>query len=614
MTPEDREVLQHLVVPTFEVCPRSDLYVRLGPATELSTLDGCLRLERGGEVSFDTYFGCFSATLWARSTSVPAVEIELELAGAVRAEVLCADGLRDERVVATADLTSEGAARTVPLPPFSEIGDGLLYVRLRGLADRSEVRGGRWVTAARPRDEVRLGVVITTYNRRDFVEGNLGRLLRGVEETPELGERLRVVVVDNGRNLSLDVPTGGLVRVVPNPNLGGAGGFARGLRILRDEGWATHALFMDDDVRFEAESVRRAHALLRFASDPSLCVHGSMLSADRPSELFEAGSNYRRRTVYPLDPIGRGRDLADWHAVLLGDRDGPFDYGAWWFFAFPLSLTPDNPVPVFVRGDDICWGLLHAGRHTVTVPGVAVWHQDFDVKLSPVGWFYETRNFILADVLADEGYRWWHMQRRFLDSVLRPLLAFKYDTAEHVLLGVEAFMAGPDQLMATDHAQLHARLGRGGGERIGQLSPDLARLPMEQPASAPRRLLGAVAAGLTLGGNLLPRRFRASHPTAAVPLQNRGLVVSLTRDEVVYRHELRPEGFTAQRDRPRFFSLLARILRIGAGIPFRFGRVARAYRRAYPAMVSDEYWAAQAAGQRGPDTVGAPPARVATSP
>ena len=476
-----------------------------------------------------------------------------------------------DRVVAVADLSPDGGTVRLTLPDLDEVGEGLLFLRLRGLGEQSEVRGGRWLTSDRPGSDVRLGAVITTYNRAEFVQANVARLLRGAEDTPELAHRLRVIVVDNGRNLSLDVPQGDFVRVVPNPNLGGAGGFARGLRILRDEGWATHVLFMDDDVRFEAESVRRVLAMLSFASDPQLSVHGSMLSADRPSELFEAGSNYRRRTVYPLDPIGRGRDLSDWDAVLCGDRDGPFDYGAWWFFAFPLSLTRDNPLPMFVRGDDISWGLLHAGSHTVTAPGIAVWHQDFDVKLSPVGWYYETRNFALIDVLADEGYRWWHMERRFLDSVIRPLLAFKYETAEHVLRGMESFLAGPELWMETDQTRLHADLGRGAGERIARLPEDLAAIPMESPASALGRMRGAAGAVFTLGGNLLPKPLTSRREAAAVPLQNRGLVASLTRDEVVYRHELRPEGFLTRRDRPRFFALAARIARLALVIPLRFG-------------------------------------------
>ena len=589
--------LQRLLVPTLEVCPRPDLYLRLGPGTELSTVDRCVRLAPDSEVSFDTYFGCFPVTRWLQATGVRELELELELTGAVHAEAVLGHAYRDERVVAAADLKSEGAAPRLAPPPLDELGEGLLYVRLRGLAERSELGGGRWVTPAPPPNDVRLGVVITTYNRPEFVRANVERLARAAEESPDLGRQLRILVVDNARNLSLDLPAGDLVRVVPNANVGGAGGFARGLRILRDEGWATHALFMDDDVRFEPESVWRALVLLSFATDPRLGVHGSMLSADRPSELFEAGSNYRRRTTYPLDPVGRGRDISDWAAVLLGDRDGPFDYGAWWFLAFPLSLTQDNPLPVFIRGDDINWGLLHTGRNVVTAPGIAVWHQDFDIKLSPVGWFYETRNFILADVLADEGYSWWHLERRFLDSVLRPLLAFKYDTADYVLRGTESFLAGPERWMATDHAELHAELGRVEGERIGPLPEDLAAIPVEPASSALRRAGGAALAAVTLGGNLLPQRVLARRGPAAVPLQNRGLVASVDRDEVVYRHEVRPEGFLARRDRRRFFALLRRIARVAWAIPWRYGRVARAYRQAYPRMVSDEYWQAQVRGE-----------------
>ena len=58
------------------------------------------------------------------------------------------------------------------------------------------------------------------------------------------------------------------VEIVTNPNLGGAGGFARGLWEHRRRGQATHVLFMDDDVAFEPEVIARTVAFLRFAADP----------------------------------------------------------------------------------------------------------------------------------------------------------------------------------------------------------------------------------------------------------------------------------------------------------------------------------------------------------
>jgi galactofuranosylgalactofuranosylrhamnosyl-N-acetylglucosaminyl-diphospho-decaprenol beta-1,5/1,6-galactofuranosyltransferase len=606
----DSTVLQDLVLPTLDVCPRTDLYVRLGAGTELSTLDRCLRLRRGGVVGFDTYFGCFPVTRWRECTIVRSVAVELDVTGAVEAEVVLAHPQRAERVVASAQLQSEGGPVRVALPRLDELRDGLLALHLTGRSRLSEVRGGRWLTDEEPERDVRLGVIITTFNRPDYVRANVARLFgdagdgrggeadHGPPRPSEAPDGIRVLVVDNGRNLALDVPDGAPVRVLPNPNLGGAGGFARGLHELRREGWATHALVMDDDVRFEPESLRRAWAVLSYAADPQLCVHGSMLRSDRPAELFEAGSRYRRRAVSPLDPVGRGRDMSDWSSLLSCELDEPFDYAAWWFLAVPLSLTDEYPMPMFVRGDDVCWGLLHAGRHTVTTPGVAVWHQDFDAKLSPTSWYYEIRNFTLADVLADPGYGWRHAERRFLDAALRPLFAFKYDTAERVIRGMRDFLAGPEHWLALDHARLNADLRANGGERIARLDDETAQLPLEAPAPALRRLAGGALAGLTLGGNLLPARWRAARPRAAVPLQNRGVIASRPRDEVVYRHELRPEGFVAHRDRGRFFHLLGEIGRVAGEIPMRFDRVADAYRDAYPRMTGDDYWAAQFAEDR----------------
>jgi GT2 family glycosyltransferase len=62
-------------------------------------------------------------------------------------------------------------------------------------------------------------------------------------------------VVDNANNVDFDEPPCDDLNVVPNRNLGGAGGFARGLMWLRQQCWATHVLFMDDDISLETEAL-----------------------------------------------------------------------------------------------------------------------------------------------------------------------------------------------------------------------------------------------------------------------------------------------------------------------------------------------------------------------
>ena len=57
-------------------------------------------------------------------------------------------------------------------------------------------------------------------------------------------------------------------------------------------------------------------------------------------------------------------------------------------------------MPVFVRGDDVAFGLMHTGKHSVTLNGVIVWHADFGLKNNPSSLFYESRNMALVDTLV----------------------------------------------------------------------------------------------------------------------------------------------------------------------------------------------------------------------
>ena len=40
------------------------------------------------------------------------------------------------------------------------------------------------------------------------------------------------------------------------------------------------------------------------------------------------------------------------------------------------------------------------GSSAVTFNGIGLWHDGFERKNGPLAWFYETRNFALANVLA----------------------------------------------------------------------------------------------------------------------------------------------------------------------------------------------------------------------
>ena len=263
---------------------------------------------------------------------------------------------------------------------------------------------------------------------------------------------------------------------MPNRNLGGAGGFARGLMELRDERWATHVLFMDDDVTFEPEVVGRIAGVLAFARDAQLCISGGMLREEYPNRQFEAGARIASNAVHIWQVNGSDYDLTDPEEddLLDNEADEHIDYGGWWCFAFPIDLTDDYPLPVFVRGDDVCFGLKYCAGRTIAMNGIGVWHQDFAHKNGPVAFFYEARNIPLVLSIARDDYKAGALRKRVVDRTLRFSAAFKYESAEAVLDGTEAFLDGPDRLLAKSADELNAELRGRYGERIEPLAPDSA--------------------------------------------------------------------------------------------------------------------------------------------
>ena len=97
-----------------------------------------------------------------------------------------------------------------------------------------------------------------------------------------------MLVIDNGRTLDAETLSGDGVRVFPNKNVGGAGGFARGMiEAMRLEKPATHVLLMDDDVQISTESLKRTYQLLSIVNDEykDSYVSGAMMSYERQKRV-----------------------------------------------------------------------------------------------------------------------------------------------------------------------------------------------------------------------------------------------------------------------------------------------------------------------------------------
>ena len=250
-----------------------------------------VRNDRAADVlNFDTSFGVFHAGRWRRLTTVDTLTARVVASGEGRAEVVAVTHGR-ETVLASAQLAGEHV--DIALGSLQHSMWGVLYVRVVG-ASGSRVQRVEWLTETQPAHEVRLSLSITTFNRQAYVIPTVKKVLSLVRGLDSLRGRVRVLVVDNASNVDFGEAPSDDLAVVPNRNLGGAGGFARGLMWLRAQGWATHVLFMDDDINLEAESLVRTVSLFAYARDPKLCVHGAMLR-DRKSTRLNSSHEWISR-------------------------------------------------------------------------------------------------------------------------------------------------------------------------------------------------------------------------------------------------------------------------------------------------------------------------------
>lgn len=210
---------------------------------------------------------------------------------------------------------------------------------------------------------------------------------------------VRMVVTDNGS--TLDDVDHASVDVVRSSNIGGSGGFARGLYEARHTmPGLTHVLFMDDDTVMDFESVYRVFSLLCYLK-PEYSEHmiaGSMLSMEKPCEVYESG------TILPSnEPMCHGIDVSDVHGISSLDSSPNPDAGGWWFFCSPHVSSDDYPVPFFVGYDDVAYSWMH-GSSVISMIGLGVWHPDPNTSYRPSRQFYyDVRNGMFLNALLGHG-------------------------------------------------------------------------------------------------------------------------------------------------------------------------------------------------------------------
>jgi galactofuranosylgalactofuranosylrhamnosyl-N-acetylglucosaminyl-diphospho-decaprenol beta-1,5/1,6-galactofuranosyltransferase len=420
-----------------------------------------VHLAPGTRVHTNTYFGRFHATYWQRWTAVPEVEVTATVSGSGRVRLMATDTNKIWRPVAARDVDGESGALRLVAAIDRFVDGGGLWLELTTETGELTVSDVRWtVSTARP--VPRTDVVVCTYNR---VEDCLNTLQAMADDPVALGHVGTVHVVDQGsdplesrpRFADVSAALGSRLRYVRQPNLGGAGGFTRGLfdATAGEPDEQADVLLMDDDVLLDPEILIRLTGFAASTSHPTI-VGGQMLNLLHPGHLHISAEYADPEVLTVGIPVpGALRE-----AYLLGDddRDLPInqerrvdtEYNGWWSCLIPAQIVRaiGYPLPLFFQWDDIEYG-YRARAHgfpTVALPGAGVWHADFGWK----DWdewhrYFNMRNGLITAALhTDFSTR--RLLRRLGQLLSQYLVAMHYGLAATLIKAVEDFLDGPDTL------------------------------------------------------------------------------------------------------------------------------------------------------------------------
>lgn len=576
-----------------------------------------LELPAHASVSLATYFNAFPASYWSAWTSLTEVTLRVRTLGAGTVIVFRSNARGVAQRVDAVGVQGESVTE-FDLPFTSFLDGGWLWFDLVAGEDPMHLVEAEWLAPIghTPRSTGTATIAITTMNRAAYCSA----LLTAIGSDPEALTVLdRVIVVDQGSTPLRRHPSypnaeralGGRLEVIEQPNLGGSGGFSRGMLETARAGDSEYVLLLDDDAAIEPEGIRRAVAFANHAREPMI-VGGHMLDMFDRTKLhaFAEGIRWSSFMWGPTTPTRHDLGEANLRQTPWLHRRYDVDYNGWWMSLIPVSVVEaiGLSLPVFIKWDDAEYS-LRASEHgvpTVTLPGAAVWHVSWVDKDDSHDWqaFYHARNRLIAALLHSPEPRGGRLARANLADDLKHLLTMDYATVALRHEAIRNVFRGPERL----HGELASTLER--VRSIGAEFPewDVIRDPARLTAVPTRSDASDGASVATTAGprglglatwlllQVIRHAFVRPSPDATARPASR-LAYADARWFEVPNHDSvlisNAEGSGATwhvRDPRQFRRQLIASVRLNLAYRRHWDRLRRRYRAALPALVSPGEW------------------------
>jgi galactofuranosylgalactofuranosylrhamnosyl-N-acetylglucosaminyl-diphospho-decaprenol beta-1,5/1,6-galactofuranosyltransferase len=459
-------------------------------------------------------------------------------------------------------------------------------------------------------------IAITTFNRPDDCVNALATI---GEDALVLASVTAVVVADQGTRKVRDADgfraaaevLGDRLRVIEQGNLGGSGGFARGMYEAITSTDCEQIMVMDDDIVIEPDSILRSLAFSRFAEHPML-VGGQMLNLQARSRLHSMGEVVDPGVfMWRAAPhVEYGHDFAE---EPLRDEESKdlhrridVDYNGWWMCLIPRSIVEQLglPLPLFIKWDDAEYGLRagRAGYPTASLPGVAIWHMPWSDKDDATDWqaYFHLRNRLVVAAMYAHWAQPTGLLKHSLKSTFKHLLSLEYSTVALQDRAIQDFLAGPQRLFDLLPTALPEVRAQRAEFDDGRVLPSARQLPLPtmdavraerflKPPTNPVTKIKTLAEGLV--HNLLPAKpEHHERPQLNIGARDaRWFLLSRIDGVTVATSDARGVAFR-KRDPRTFWLLLSKSLRSHLQLAREWPRLRRQYRNAKAELTSLESW------------------------
>lgn len=420
--------------------------------------------------SFGTYFNAFPASYWRRWTPVRSVRLSIVTSG--RGQIVVYRSNARGSIQRQEFAQVSGTVRTEFDLPLTAFGDGGWYwFDVYAGAKAFTVAGAEWsADASLARTTGTISISMTTMNKVEYCLDNI----RTIEANPALRDVLDTMfIIDQGADRLSDHPEeldplqaslGDKLTIIEQGNIGGSGGFSRGMYETVEAGRSDYVVNCDDDIVIEPESLVRLVTFADYATKPTI-VGAHMFDLNNRSVLHTFGEvvdpwRIQPSLPHPDNALGHDFGLHPLRSTPWLHRRADVDYNGWWMCLIPVEAVREIglSLPVFIKWDDAEYGLRakKAGYPTVSLPGAGVWHVSWVDKDDLVGWqaYFHERNRIITALLHSPYPRGGRVVRESQFMDVKHLISMQYYTEAGRLLAQRDALRGPGPL----HAEIGTKL------------------------------------------------------------------------------------------------------------------------------------------------------------